>query len=203
VSFFDNFPVVLFVELHIYNTVVLTDICFATRGHECSRSTRQEFSATGDSPYHFADSGLSKVYLVGIKYWRCECGQEVAEIPAIKQLLKLIARDIVEKPFALTGEEIRFLRKRLGKKQSDFATQIGIEVETMSRIENGHVKPSKRTDKLVRFYYAFASKDPVLLGQLQKGIDERFTTWQRIMPPTKIVATVAGNEWTADLVAAS
>ena len=170
--------------------------------HECDKSARQEFFATADSPYHFADSGLANVYLVGIRYWRCECGQEIAEIPAIKQLLSLIARDIVEKPFALTGEEIRFLRKRLGKKQSDFATQIGMEVETMSRIENGHVKPSKRTDKLVRLYYAFASKDPTLLGELQESIDERFVTWERIMPPQKIVATVTNNGWTADLVAA-
>jgi len=170
--------------------------------HECDNGTRQEFSATADSPYHFADSGLANVYLVGIRYWRCECGREIAEIPAIKQLLNLIAPDIVEKPFALASEEIRFLRKRLGKKQSDFAAQIGMEVETMSRIENGHIKPSKRTDRLVRLYYAFASKDSVLLEQLQEGIDERFINWQRIMPARKIVATVTGNEWTADVVAA-
>jgi DNA-binding transcriptional regulator YiaG len=170
--------------------------------HECDKDTKQEFPATADSPYHFVDSGLANVYLVGIRFWRCECGQETAEIPTIKQLLSLIARDIVEKPFALSGEEIRFLRKRLGKKQSDFAAQIGMEVETMSRIENGHIRPSKRTDRLVRLYYAFSAKDPVLLGQLQEGIDERFATWQRIMPPSKIVATVTDNEWTADLVAA-
>jgi len=62
------------------------------------------------------DCGLSDVYLVGIRYFVCECGETVAEIPAIRQLLSLIARDLVEKPKALAPEEIRFLRKRLGKK---------------------------------------------------------------------------------------
>jgi hypothetical protein len=62
---------------------------------------------------------------VGIRYFVCECGEIVAEIPVIRQLLSLIARDLVEKPKALAPEEIRFLRKRLGQKQVDFANQIG------------------------------------------------------------------------------
>jgi DNA-binding transcriptional regulator YiaG len=148
------------------------------------------------------DSGLENLYLVGIKYFRCECGQELADIPAIKQLLNLIARDVVEQPFALSGDEIRFLRKRLGKKQADFSKQLGLEVETLSRIENGHLPASERTDKFIRLYYALASKDPVLLGQMQVDLDARLATWQRIMPPKRIVATVTDNEWTADLVAA-
>jgi DNA-binding transcriptional regulator YiaG len=59
----------------------------------------------------------------------------VAEIPAIRQLLSLIARDLMEKPKALAPEEIRFLRKRLGQKQVDFANQIGVRPETLSRFE--------------------------------------------------------------------
>jgi transcriptional regulator with XRE-family HTH domain len=173
----------------------------ATVEHDC-RDFREEFQATIDSPYHFVDSGLENLYLVGIKYFRCKCGQELADIPAIKQLLNLIARDVVEQPFALSGDEIRFLRKRLGKKQADFSKQLGLEIETLSRIENGHLPASERTDKFIRLYYALASKDPVLLGQMQEDLDARLATWQRIMPPKKIVATVTDNEWTADLVAA-
>src|SRR5690348_12335504 len=118
--------------------------------HECSRKTRQEFRATMDEPYQFIACGLPNVFLVGIRYFRCECGEETADIPAIKGLLNLIARDLVEKDSALSGAEIRFLRKRLGKKATDFAKQIGLEPETLSRIENGHLPPSERTDKLVR-----------------------------------------------------
>jgi transcriptional regulator with XRE-family HTH domain len=150
-----------------------------------------------DEPYHFVDSGLPNVYLVGIRYFRCECSQQLADIPAIKQLLNLIARDLVEEPSPLTGAEIRFLRKRLGKKAADFAKQIGLEPETLSRIENQHLPASERTDKLIRLYYALASKDPILLGQMQDGVDQMLTTWQRIdpLPQKKIVASVKDNEW--------
>jgi len=170
--------------------------------HECSRETREGFWSTNDDPYYFTDSGLDNVYLVGVQYYRCTCGDIVADIPAIRQLLSLIARDVIEQPFSLCGSEVRFLRKRLHMKQIDFAKQLGVEVETLSRIENGHVPPSERTDKFVRLYYAIASKDPVLLGQVQRDLEERFSAWKRLTPPKKIVAQITDNEWTGDLVAA-
>ncbi|MGO9124970.1 MAG: helix-turn-helix domain-containing protein [Terriglobales bacterium] len=166
--------------------------------HDCNRDTRQEFRATIAEPYHFVASGLPNVFLVGVRYFRCQCGEELADIPSIKQLLNLIARDLIEKDSALGGAEIRFLRKRLGKKAADFAKQIGLEPETLSRIENDHLAPSERTDKLIRLYYAVASRDPGLLGQLQVNLDQKLMTWQRIvLPPKKIVASVTNNKWTA------
>lgn len=169
--------------------------------HECNRQTRQESRATMDDPYHFVDSGLPNVYLVGIRYYHCECGEDLADIPAMKHLLNLIARDLVEKTSALSGAEIRFLRKRLSQKASDFCKQLGLEPETLSRIENDHVPVSERTDKLIRLYYAVASKDPLLLGELQADLDQRLMAWQRIvLPAKKIAASVKDNEWT--LVAA-
>ncbi len=169
--------------------------------HECSQQTRQEFRATMDAPYHFVDSGLPNVYLVGIRYFHCECGQDLADIPAMKQLLNLISRDLVEKTSALSGAEIRFLRKRLGQKSADFSKQIGLEPETLSRIENDHLPASERTDKLIRLYYAVASKDPLLLGEMQTDLDQKLMAWQRIvLPPKRIITSVIDNEWT--LVAA-
>src|ERR1035438_545344 len=95
-----------------------------TQNHNC-RNSRTEKFATAEEPYHFVDSGLPNVYLVGIRYFHCECGQDLADIPAMKQLLNLIARDLVEKTSALSGAEIRFLRKRLGQKAADFSRQLG------------------------------------------------------------------------------
>jgi DNA-binding transcriptional regulator YiaG len=165
--------------------------------HECNQRTRQEFRATMDEPYHFLSCGLPNVFLVGIRYYQCECGENLADIPVIKQLLNLIGRDLIEKDSALSGAEIKFLRKRLGQKATDFAKQIGLEPETLSRIENDHLPASERTEKLIRLYYTLASKDPVLLGQLQTDLNERMMTWQRIiLPPKKIVASMKDNEWT-------
>src|ERR1035441_4255646 len=75
-----------------------------------------EHLATDQHPFHFTDSGLDNVYLVGIKYFTSPDGRVVAEIPALKQLMRLIARDLVLSKSDLTGPEVRFLRKRLGKK---------------------------------------------------------------------------------------
>jgi putative zinc finger/helix-turn-helix YgiT family protein len=169
--------------------------------HECGPKTREEFLATAKKPFQFVDSGLSNVYLVGIRYFVCDCGKVVAEIPAIKQLLSLIARDLVEKSKALAPEEIRFLRKRLGKKQSDFAREIGVRGETLSRFENGQTRANERTDKLIRLYYVLMSKDPQL-ADIRSAIEEVMSQWKHSSMPAKIVATMRDNEWKAEVLAA-
>jgi len=170
--------------------------------HECDRTTMREFEATISEPYHFTDSGLNHVYLIGIKYYKCVCGQTLADIPAIKQLLSLIARDLVEKSDALAGEEIRFLRKRLRKKQIDFAKELGIRPETLSRIETGEIHANERTDKLLRLSYVIQSEDP-LLSEVRSAILEMLASWKRCRKPSKIVATVKDNEWESKLAAAA
>lgn len=163
--------------------------------HDCLDS-RREFLATDKEPYHFSDSGLRSVYLVGIKYFRCPCGREIAEIPAIKQLLSLIARDLVQKPQSLTGEEVRYLRKRLGSKQADFAKAIGMRPETMSRMENSDMAISERADKFIRLYYALKSGDPVLIEELRGAID-KLLSWKHTKKSARIVAIRRGDEWKA------
>src|SRR6185503_8133350 len=113
-----------------------------TTPHKCEWTL-----ATANKPYNFSESGLPDVQLIGIRYIECkECGRKAAEIPALKQLLQVIARDLVRRPISLSGEEIRFLRKRLGKKQAEFASEVGIEPETLSRIETGSQSAGERTD---------------------------------------------------------
>jgi hypothetical protein len=54
----------------------------------------------------------------------------------------------------------------------------------------------------MRLYYAVASRDLLLLGELQTNLDQRLMAWQRIvLPPKKIVASVRDNEWTPVLAA--
>ena len=170
--------------------------------HECNPETRQEFWATLDNPYRFSNSGLNHVFLVGIRCFKCECGEVLAEIPAIKQLLSLIARDLVEKTDALAPEEIRFLRKRLQKKQSDFAKQIGVRPETLCRMESGETRTNERTDKLIRLAFALQSNDLILLEQLTNALQEMLDSWKYSAAPSKIVATMNENEWEAELTAA-
>jgi len=157
--------------------------------------------ATREQPFHFVDSGLSYVYLVGIKYYEYEDGRVLADIPAIKQLMQLIARDLLEKPTSLTGEEIRFLRKRLGKKQADFAQEIGIEPETLSRYENDKLAVSEMSDKVIRLYYLVFAKDDHL-DEVRNAIKELLTQWHVSSQPKKIVKRVDNNTWQDEPVAA-
>src|ERR1044071_4930648 len=138
---------------------------------------RTEHIATEAKPFHFADSGLSNIYLVGIRYYTYRDGRIIPEIPAVKQLMQLIARDLIEQETALTGDEIRFLRKRLGQKQVDFARTIGIEAETLSRFENGHQKLSETNDKFIRMYYALAALDDANLSELRRPLKQLLLEW--------------------------
>lgn len=130
-----------------------------------------EYIATEEKPFQFTDSGLDNVYLVGIKYFVYEDGRTVAEIPALKQLLKLIAKDLVFSSSGLNGSEIRFLRKRLGTKSVDMAARLRIELETLSRIENGKQPVSPQIDLLTRMVYCVLSGDPELIDHCKSVIE--------------------------------
>src|ERR1700676_902668 len=128
--------------------------------HDCCESAVAKM-ATINEPYRFVESGLPNVFLVGIKYWICEeCGKQSAEIPALQDLMVKIAQLVVQQEAGLSGAEIRFLRKRLAKKSSDFAKIIGVEPEQVSRWENGSNPPSESADKLIRVFYCLLSADP-------------------------------------------
>jgi putative transcriptional regulator len=171
--------------------------------HECNSSSRQEFLATDEHPYHFVECGLPNIHLVGVRYFRCECGEKYVEIPALKQLLSLIARHTVTKEQALTGAEIRFLRKRLGQKATDFAASIKLQPETLSRIENEKQQVGAKTDFYIRIYYAFSSKDPVLLDALKQALDKALSMRRAKAPkkPPKTVAKIEHDEWALAAVA--
>jgi DNA-binding transcriptional regulator YiaG len=145
--------------------------------HEC-RKHMQERKATQEAPYHFTDSGLSNVFLAGIKYFVCEvCSQIIkVEIPAVEDLMNALARAVVLKKSPLTGKEVQFLRKRVGIKQTDFAEIISASPEQLSRWENDHNELSGTLDKFIRLAYTFISKDSKLKSLATK-VKEEFQKW--------------------------
>lgn len=159
---------------------------------------RTEHIATQKAPFHFVDSGLPNVYLVGIRYFTYQSGRLVAEIPAIKPLMQLLARTLIAKPAALAGSEIRFLRKRLGEKQVTFARSIGIEPETLSRAENDHQVLSESNDKLIRLYYALSAFDDAHLNEARQALVKTLAEWGKAKPEglsKKTVIKVKNNAW--------
>jgi transcriptional regulator with XRE-family HTH domain len=115
--------------------------------------------------------------------------------------MELIARDLLVKKASLTGEEVRFLRKRLGKKQVDFAHEIGIEPETLNRYENGKLALSEPSDKLIRLYYLTFSSDPKL-ERVRKVLLGQLAGWSTTEQPKKIVAKKTENDAWEEVVAA-
>jgi len=129
----------------------------------CATSRRKEYFATIQKPFHFVDCGLDNVYLIGIKYFVDTDGHTVAEIPALEQLMRLIAEDLVTSPRDLKGKEIKFLRKRLGKKATEYCKYLGLGPETLSRIENEKQAISLQSQKLARLSYCLFSGEQNLV----------------------------------------
>jgi transcriptional regulator with XRE-family HTH domain len=169
--------------------------------HNCMAS-RVEKVATIQKPYHFLDSGLPNVYLVGIKYFVCECGNVVAEIPAVKQLMQLIARDLVTSPLDLTGAEIRFIRKRLGKKASEYCKYLGVTPETLSRVESGKQPISIQSQKLARLSYCVFSEDPALVECARTILQSILEEMKNKQKRTKIILEMDVNQEWRELKAA-
>jgi DNA-binding transcriptional regulator YiaG len=164
--------------------------------HDCTRYF-QERKATRNKPYHFVDSGLLNVYLVGVRYWTCRtCGAQAAEIPAPEQLMDVIAEILVMKPGLLSGPEIKFLRKRAGKKASDFAQLIGRTPEHLSKLETGALPVTEPLDKLIRLSYGLLSPKT---GLVQK-ISSKTEDWLKSIgpgkkPPARIKIQKSTGSW--------
>lgn len=107
-----------------------------------------------DKPYHYTASGLNNVYLHGIVQYKCSnCGESGVEIPQIKALHRLIAKDIVCKKELMSGDEVRFLRKGLRMKSKDIADALSMDPSTYSRWENGKQEIAACHDKQMRLLY--------------------------------------------------
>lgn len=105
--------------------------------------------------YRYSECGLKNVTLIGIEVSRCpRCGNYEVSIPHIEGLHRLIARILIEKTTRLTGEEVRFLRKSLGWSGADFAENIGVAEETVSRWENDATPIGPQADRLLRLMVA-------------------------------------------------
>jgi DNA-binding transcriptional regulator YiaG len=166
------------------------------RDHDCTRNLKQ-YTATNAKPYQFLDSGLHNVYLIGVNYWICgRCRAQAAEIPAPEQLMNVIGECVVMKPGMLTGEEIKFLRKRVGKRAADFAALINKTPEHFSKLETGALPLQEPTDKLIRLTYGLLMRDSELFERISAKVEDWLNS---IVPgkksPERIRIKKAGKSW--------
>lgn len=117
--------------------------------------------------YRFTESGLENVFLKGIEVAVCaKCKGESPRIANQDDLMRTIAVALIDKPFELAGDEVRFLRKYLGEGSNAFAQMLGIDRSHLSRVENGAMAISRQTDRLVRTMALV--RDPSLMKKLNR-----------------------------------
>ena len=117
--------------------------------------------------YRFAECGLNNVLLRDVEVVVCaKCRSQWPRIPNHDDLMRTIAVALIDKPFELAGDEVRFLRKYLGQGSAAFARMLGIDRSHLSRIENGAMEISRQTDRLVRTVALI--REPSLLHKLKQ-----------------------------------
>lgn len=157
--------------------------------------------------YRFIESGLNNVFLKDIEVVVCSgCKSESPRIPNHDDLMRTIAVALVDKPYELAGDEVRFLRKYLGEGSVSFAKMLGIDRSHLSRVENGAMAISRQTDRLVRTLALV--HDPTLVQKLKRlrRHDEVLRRLSEIEPdvnPVEVQLDHAEDGYTYDLRAAA
>lgn len=101
--------------------------------------------------YRFEESALKNVVLLGVETARCpKCGNEDVFLPRVNKLMRALALAVINKPYRLQGDEVRFLRKFLAMTAADFARLIHVDPATLSKWENHETPIGTQSDLLVR-----------------------------------------------------
>ncbi len=144
--------------------------------------------------YHYKESGLDNLYLVGITIEECKkCGDISPWLPKLNKLHRTIARAIVMQPTPLTGQEIRFLRTERELKAKDFATFLSIDPVTLSRWENAQQQPSSQNDSFIRTLYTVLFNEQMqqlFPESLIKTLGLSSSSWHSKDKPIIIINTV-------------
>jgi putative zinc finger/helix-turn-helix YgiT family protein len=154
-------------------------------------------SAT-ETNFHYAMSGLSKVYLNGVKIHTCtnaECGEEEVEIPNLVELHNLLAEITAKQENKLVPEEIRFLRTHLGYSGVDFARKLGVDAATVSRWENGKTSMGETAERLLRIMI-LAKETPIHDYELMDVMAQKVS-----LVAKRRVLRLSKEHWVEDKVA--
>ena len=117
--------------------------------YECSHCGQKARRVRGD--YRFDESGLPNVILRNIEIIACrKCGNRDPVLHRAAKLLRTLADAVVHKPFRLTGEEFRFLRKRLGLTADHLGRIMHVDKTTISKWENNALTIGEQSDLLIR-----------------------------------------------------
>lgn len=103
--------------------------------------------------YHYAECGLDNIWLRnGFARRETRHGPAIA-IHDMEGLHRAIGADLVRNASALTGAEIRFLRKEMDLSQSHLARILGVSEPSVRAWEAGRSKISDPPERMLRVLY--------------------------------------------------
>jgi len=154
----------------------------------------QEMALIKDKPYHYTESGLNNVYLLGVIQYKCgNCGESGVEIPRINALHRLISRDMVCKKEKLSGDEVRFLRKQIRIKGKEMAELLAMKPETYSRWENGKQEVAPYHDRQLRLIYILNASEEE--GRIIHHDIRKLLSRMAVAPPNQKTIEITPAEW--------
>jgi putative zinc finger/helix-turn-helix YgiT family protein len=148
-----------------------------------------------EGTHRYDESGLKNVLLMNVPIYKCvSCGETEVEIPGMEELHFLLGLLILYKPTRLTRDEVRYLRKHMGRSQEELASDLGVTRITVTRWESGRTLRVDQDKHLRRLYIDRKSKE-----------FDQFTAQHRILsvlldklplPTTKQVLRLRREDWT-------
>lgn len=124
------------------------------------------------TPLHYTDCGLDDVYLVsGYEMENTPYGEGLS-IKNLDQLHKAIGCYLANQKKALSGKELRFLRKQMNLTQSDLGNLLGLSSQQVARWEKGESAISGPADLLVRAFFIQHAGNKLDLRKLANSLEE-------------------------------
>jgi DNA-binding transcriptional regulator YiaG len=137
--------------------------------------TRYEFYIKGcpklAKPFHFAAVGLPNVYLLsGVTIEDDPDYGRIVTVEKMEDLYRAIGLRVTLKDEALTGDEMRFLRKEMGLTQTELAKRLRVNSQTVANYEKGKTERGA-ADAAMRLLYLSHKAPSEHLALLSKGIN--------------------------------
>jgi DNA-binding transcriptional regulator YiaG len=115
-------------------------------------------------PYHYKACGLDNIYLLNGYHFEEHDGERHAFVHGVDELHKAIGRHIVLNRKGLSGREVKFLRNTLDLTQSELASDLGSNAQSIARWEKGQTEIPGDAEKLLRvlFFAKLATNDELI-----------------------------------------
>ncbi|MBF7009973.1 helix-turn-helix domain-containing protein [Novosphingobium resinovorum] len=117
-------------------------------------------------PRLYEDCGLENIWLVDGFSVTNRRGEELIHVEDIEGLHKAIALHLVRFRKALSGREIKFIRRAIDMTQGELAHRLGTGVQTVARWEKDKVNIPGPEDRLLRINTLLAISEPATFAQL-------------------------------------